>query len=119
MEAQRGDTEDTEDTYLDERYPREEEHMFGFIPDRRPQGARHKNGGRHSVGTGIWDTDISRAGRRVHGVHSAKGERSFWNVWEAEFPVAAARPASPWYLWGPSDYKTQATCSKTLGLLVR
>ena len=119
MEAQRGDTEDTGDTYLDERYPGEEEHMPGFIPDRRPQGARHKNGGRHSVGTGVWYTDISRAGRRVHGVHSAKGERPFGNVREAEFPVVAARSASPWYSWETSVHRTQAICSKMSGVLVR
>jgi len=72
--------EGTDDTYLDERYPGKGEHMTGFIPDRRPLGARHKNGEHHFGGTGFWDTDISRVGWRIGGVHSVKGKRILGRV---------------------------------------
>ena len=54
--------EATDVTYLDRRYPEKEGRVSGFIPDRRPLWARHKNGERHSPGTGVWGTDISQLG---------------------------------------------------------
>lgn len=52
-EAWRGDLEGTDATHLYGRYPVKEERVFGFIPDRRPLRVRHKNGERHSPGTGF------------------------------------------------------------------
>jgi len=61
-EAQRGNMEGTDAIYLDGRYPGKVRRVFGFILDRRPLWARHKNGERHTPGTGVWGTDISRLG---------------------------------------------------------